>query len=216
MNLNISAVNMMNSAFTFGLASIAFAVFPFLLMMTRALITAKQNKHNFSLINSLGLAYLVHCVSCISFIVLVKMLDLLRTIYGGNYLQDKVFPLFWARGKDQIFGLSGASGSDEELASFTALYVVQTALDLAVIILPFICLVATISYSIIHLSSNNGYRSDSNIMQTTIYIFTNVVAMSVLFIIWAKIASLALFMSNSDLLSQIQQSIKSLSETSQP
>lgn len=212
MNLDVSAVNMMNSAFTFGLASVAFAILPFLFMITKTVITAKQNKHNFSLINSIGLAYLVHCISCISFITLVKMLDTLRTIYGGNYLQDKVFPLFWARGKNEIFALSGANGSNEELASFTALYVVQAALDLGIIILPFICLVATISYSIIHLSSNNGYQSDSNIMQTIIYIFTNVVAMSVLFIIWAKVASLALFMPNGDLLNQIQQSIKDLSK----
>jgi len=124
MSLGTSSVQLMATAFTFGLSALAFSYLPFLFVLVNGLIKANggHNAHSSSVISVFVISFVVHFVSCLGFMLGVKLLDLLSALYGNNYLQEKIFPIFWAKGQNAVYSLTKANGSTEEAGAYLQLF----------------------------------------------------------------------------------------------
>lgn len=131
MDLGTSSTQLIATAFTFGLSALAFAYLPFIFVLVNGLVRANggHNAHSSSILSIFIFAFAVHFLSCIFFMMGIKMLDILGALYQNNYLQDKIFPIFWARGEANVFSLANASGSIEDKGAYLQLYIVQTISD---------------------------------------------------------------------------------------
>ena len=89
------ASQLIASAFTFGTASLVFATMPFLFVLLRGIFKANSghNAHSSSILSVFAMAFSVHFVSCIGFMMLIKILDALHAVYKRNYLRNKVFEI---------------------------------------------------------------------------------------------------------------------------
>lgn len=83
------------TAFTFGTAAFVFAILPFSFVLLRGIYKANQghNSHSSSILSVFVMAFSVHFISCMAFMLSIKILDTINALYEPNYLENKVFTL---------------------------------------------------------------------------------------------------------------------------
>lgn len=205
MELGTSSAQLIATAFTFGLASMAFAYLPFLFILVNGILKANSghNAHSSSIMNVFAVAFLVHLVSCILFMLGVKLLDILGALYEENYLQNKIFSIFWARGQSSVFSLSGAGSSIADEGIYLQLYVVQTINDWLMIGGIWAVIIAAFSYAMIQTKRDT---MQFNYTSFAVWLILANIAGYFIYFLWAKIASLAMFIPNGeDLISKIYE-----------
>ena len=91
-----SASQMIASAFTFGTSALVFASLPFLFILLKGIFKANSghNTHSSSILSVFAMAFSVHFISCLGFMLAIKTLDAFYAIYEPNYLQGKIFSIF--------------------------------------------------------------------------------------------------------------------------
>ncbi|EAI7269751.1 hypothetical protein B0619_07200 [Campylobacter lari] len=209
MDLNSSPSQILITTLVFGLASLVITTLPFIYTLINGSMKARNgNTPSSSVISVFCIAFIIHTVCCVLFILGIKLLDILNAINESNYLQNKIFSIFWARGEDKIFSLVGAEGNYEEKAAYLQLFMVQTITDWFIILMPLIIFSTAFAYGTIQA------RKDTN--NTDYFSFflwlaiSNIIAFFV-FYIWAKIASLALFIPDgADLITKIYEAYDEL------
>lgn len=209
MDLGTSSTQLIATAFTFGLSALAFAYLPFIFVLVNGLVRANggHNAHSSSILSIFIFAFAVHFLSCIFFMMGIKMLDILGALYQNNYLQDKIFPIFWARGEANVFSLANASGSIEDKGAYLQLYIVQTISDWLELVGVWVVFFTACAYATIQ-TKKDVMRF--NVVNFLVWlIIANIVGYFVYFL-WAKIAILALFIPDSDLVKRIVESYKEL------
>lgn len=210
MNLANSGTHNIATAFTFGAAALVFATLPFLFMLLRGLYKANSGNqaHSNSIINVFAMAFGVHFVSCIFFMMGIKLLDVLNAIYSHNHLQDKIFKIFWTRGESEVFSLAGASGSVEDKGMFLQLYALQITTDWLLILMIWIVAITASTYGVLQ------YKKDvqnANLIDVSIWLIVSNITGILIFYLWAKIATLALFIPDGkDVVGKILELYKTL------
>lgn len=197
-----SASQLIASAFTFGTAGLVFATLPFLFVLLKGIFKANNghNAHSSSILSVFTMAFCVHFVSCIGFMLCIKILDALNAIYEANYLQDKIFGIFWARGQDEVFALAGADGSFEDKGLYLQLALVQGVCDWMFLLMYWAVFLTASAYG---LKEARKDAMQSNIMSIFVWlIIANIVGVFI-FYLWAKIASFAMFIPDGDIVSKI-------------
>ncbi|RDU61490.1 hypothetical protein [Helicobacter sp. MIT 14-3879] len=201
MDLVGSSTQLIATAFTFGLSALAFAYLPFIFTLVNGMLKANSghNSHSYSVLSVFIMAFIVHFISCVAFMLGIKMLDVLGALYEEDYLQNKIFSIFWTRGENNVFSLVNASGSMEDKGAYLQLYIVQVISDWLMIIGFWVVFFTALSYAFI--------QTKRDVMQFNLISFlvwliiANIIGYFVYFL-WAKIATLALFIPDSDLISK--------------
>lgn len=205
-DLSGSGEQLITSAYVFGTSALAFASLPFLFMVLRALMKSGENQTSSTdILGVFALAFLVHFVSCIFFMMLIKLIDSQNSIYGANYLQDKVFPLFWTDGKDAVVSASGAGDNPIAQGAYAILFAVQLIRYWSFILMPVIVILLGASYGFFQ-QKKDTFKQSGDYASTIVWIIGSITIVAFLFILWAKIASFALFIPDgSDIIDKIRE-----------
>lgn len=176
------------TAFTFGLAALAFTFLPFIFVVTNGMLKANSghNAHSNSVLSVFIVAFIVHTISCAMFIVGIELLDILAAPTKGtnSYLKDTIFKtIFW--NKISVSGSKILGGVQLQL------YVVQCVTQVLFVVAILVTFVCGFSYAFIQLKKGVGefdYTSLAvwTLISTTVALF--------IYLIWAEISSFALFM----------------------
>lgn len=176
------------TAFTFGLAALAFTFLPFIFVVSNGMlkVNSGHNAHSSSVLSVFIVAFIVHTISCVMFIVGIELLDILAAPTKGtdNYLKNTIFKtIFW----DKI----SVSGSSILGGVRLQLYVVQCVTQVLFVVAILLTFVCGFSYAFIQLKKGVGefdYTSLAvwTLISTTVALF--------IYLVWAEIATLALFM----------------------
>lgn len=204
-----SASQLIASAYTFGTAGLVFGTLPFLFILLRGIFKANSghNTHSSSILSVFAMAFCVHFVSCIGFMLLIKILDALNAVYEENYLQGKVFGIFWARGEDAVFSLAGASGGFSDKGLYLELHLVQSVCDWIFLLMYWAVFIVASAYGLREAKKDT---MQSNTMQIFVWLLISNVVGIFIFYLWAKIASLAMFIPDGDIVSKIIEGYKNL------
>lgn len=209
-SLSTTGEQLIASAFVFGCSALVFATLPFLFMVLRALMkSGENNTSSVDIIGMVAFAFLVHFASCVFFLMLIKIIDLQNLTYGANYLQDKVFPLFWTEGKDAVLAAAGAKNSSVAQGSYSILYIVQTIRYWSFVLMPIIVLFLGISYGAYQMKKDT-FKQSGDYASTLVWTIGSTVIAAFLFILWAKIASFALFIPDGDIISKINEAYQQI------
>ena len=188
------------TAFTFGMTGIAFTILPFLFVCLTGYFRAKSghNAQSISMTSTFGFAFIVHTFACVLFTLGIKCLDILSKIANeSDYFSNKIFSIFWARSESAVYSLAGASGTIEDRGAYLELFIVQTAVDWLFIFLPILSFMTGFGYAMIELKQN---RVEFNALSAISWSIGAGIISSLIYFAWAKIASIALFIPNSDIL----------------
>lgn len=204
-----SASQMIASAFTFGTSALVFASLPFLFILLKGIFKANSghNTHSSSILSVFAMAFSVHFISCLGFMLAIKTLDAFYAIYEPNYLQGKIFSIFWARSEDEVFSLAGARGEFEDKGLYLQLRLVQAVCDWIFLLIVWVVFIVACAYGLREAKKDT---MQSNVMQIFVWLLVSNVIAAFIFYLWAKIASLAMFIPNGDIITQIIQSYKNL------
>lgn len=191
MQLGGTGEQLIASAYTFGSSALGFATLPFLFMILRG--AYKANDHNTrtsSVLSVILFAFIVHTVSCISFMTTLYILDT-QGLYGQHYFTQKVMGVFWeGGGKSAVLGATGAGDTPEAAGAWVILDMVQRVRDLAILFLPLFVLALGGCYGFLQ-SKKDVYRNDH--LYTIYWTAISSIGAMFLYYMWGKIASLALF-----------------------
>lgn len=176
------------TAFTFGLAALAFTFLPFLFVVTNGMLKANSghNAHSSSVLSVFVVAFIVHTISCAMFIVGIELLDILAAPTKGtdNYLKNTIFKeIFW--NKVSVSGSAILGGVKLQL------YVVQCVTQVLFVVAILLAFICGFSYAFIQLKRDVGQFDYTSLAVWTL--ISTTVALFV-YLIWAEIASFALFM----------------------
>ena len=202
--LDVSGEKLITSAFLFGGAGVVFTTIPFLGVLIYGIVKSQQGGHNKSsdILSVVAWAFVVHAVASFLFYGLILVLDK-TNLDTPNFYTTKIFPIFWAETKAQVISLSGA-GADDILSSvaYSTLNLLQVVTKWFYMSLPIVVLVLAMFYGIV-LSSKDSYeKSYVNVMA---YSSISFVAVSLMYLFWAKISTIAIFMTNGDIVSMISK-----------
>ena len=193
---DLSGAKLINSAMIFGVCAVIFAVLPFLSTVILGIKNTSSNQSQSSM-NSIGyalLAYSVHVISCMSFMLTIKILDALN-FSEQNYLEGRVFPIFWSgASKSAVLSAAGGDSSIEASAAATILVGVYKVVAGIFLLTPLIVMIFGLSYGVF-LATKDTYREDQ--LTVLIYSVISVIVAMGAYIAWATIATYGLFMSNS-------------------
>lgn len=204
-----NASQLIASAYTFGTAGLVFATMPFLFVLLRGIFKANSghNSHSSSILSVFAMAFSVHFISCIGFMLLIKILDILNAVYEKNYLQEKVFGIFWAKGEDAVYSLAGAEGKFTDKGLYLELHLVQMICDWMFYLIYWVVFIVACAYGLREAKKD---VMQSNTMQIFVWILISNVVGIFIFYLWAKIASFAMFIPDGDIVSKIINKYKSL------
>lgn len=176
------------TAFTFGLAALAFTFLPFIFVVTNGMLKANSghNAHSSSVLSVFIVAFIVHTISCAMFIVGIELLDILAAPTKGtnDYLKTTIFKsIFW--NKISVSGDKILGGVQLQL------YVVQCVTQVLFVIAILVTFVCGFSYAFIQLKKNVG---EFDYVSLAVWTLISVTVALFIYLIWAEIASFALFM----------------------
>ncbi|EJG3290960.1 hypothetical protein M9137_001942, partial [Campylobacter coli] len=205
-----SGTQLIATAFTFGGSALVFSTLPFAFVLVNGILKAKNSNNSGSILSVFLFAFFIHFMSCSFFMLGIKLLDILNAIYEPNYIQNKVFPIFWAKSESEVFALAGAKGTIEDKGAYFQLFIVQRITYWFSIASIWIVFLTASSYGAIEARKDT---MQSNFITYFIWILiSNIIAFFVFFL-WAKIASLALFIPNGeDFLNKIYEAYKNISQ----
>lgn len=193
------------TAFTFGTTGFVFATLPFLFSLTNGLIKANSghNAHSSNIISVMSISFLIHFCSCVFFLVAIKLLDILGALgKEANYYSIKIFEIFWTRKKDEVFALSGANGNIEDEGAYLQLFLVQEIVYWTIVIMPIVVLITSLSYGLVGAKKEQIH---TNVLQIITWCAIASIIGYFVYILWASIASLALFIPDGDILKKTIQ-----------
>lgn len=193
-----AGANKIATAFTIGTSAIVFATLPFVFVCLAGYFRAKSghNAQSSSMVSTFGFAFIVHTFSCVLFTLGIKCLDILGGIAKeSDYFSNKIFSIFWARSQSTVYSLAGASGAMEDKGAYLELFVVQTAIDWVFIFLPLIAFITGFGYAMVELKQN---RVEFNALNAISWSIGAGIIGSLIYFVWAKIASIALFIPNGE------------------
>lgn len=196
----IIGAKLITAAYVFGIGAIVFAVCPFLFVVIKGILKSRDPSVSGTNVFSLALlAFIVHFVSCIGFMVVIKGLDLLNR-FEPNLIQQKIFSIFWAESKAEVLNLAQTTESIEVNAAYTTLFAVRTATDLMFLCLPILVIVVSFAYGISQ-SHKEAYRQ--NYLGTMGFTAVSFVVAWLLYLVFTFMASYALFLPEGNLLERI-------------
>lgn len=200
---NTSGVQTLASAYVFGSAGLVFALLPFLFMVLRGIMKANDhNTRHTSIFGVFAFAFVVHIVSCIFFMTSMKILNLTAPMKEKDYFTGKVFGVFWAKDKDSAFSLAGASSGAEADGAYAILYSVQLVRDFSFIVLPIFCVFLGFAYGFLQ-SKKDVYKTD--VIKSVVWSAVGACVAFILFMVWAKIANLTMFLPTGDIILFIRE-----------
>lgn len=183
---------LISGSYVFGISAIAFSLLPFLFIIIKAIIDGKKEQTSgVDVIGTFLMAFLVHTVSCISFMTTIKVMDIIGSSYSNNYLQDKVFKIFWTFDKASVFSIAGTNGTVEAEGAYIILYATQIVVQFALAFIPLIVIFLGAVYGILQ-AKKDVFRAD--ILSSSVWTILATIVAVMLYFLWAKIATVALFM----------------------
>lgn len=197
---------LITAAYVFGISALAFASLPFLFMILRALMKSSDSQaSSMDIIGIFLFSFLVHFVSCLFFMTLVKMIDSVNSIYGVNYLQSKVFPLFWTEGKQAVISAAGAGNTHIAEGAYSILFMVQIIRYWTFLITPLIIFFLGFCYGV-YQQKKDRFQQSGDYLSSMIWGIGSATIAAFLFVLWAKIASFALFIPDgADIIDKIRE-----------
>ena len=184
---------LISGAYVFGSSAIVFATIPFLFIVVKSLLDGKKDTtaSGADVLGTFFLAFFVHIVSCMSFMATVKILDIIGNSYSTNYLQDKVFKIFWSLDKATVFSVAGVgNGTVEAESAYITLYTVQTITQFLFALTPLAVLSLGAVYGFMQ-AKKDVYRAD--VLSTALWTIGASIVAVTLWFLWAKIATFAVF-----------------------
>jgi hypothetical protein len=215
----LSGIKLLSSAVMFGAAAVVFTVIPFLLVILRGIMRARdRSTGGGNFLSVVFLAFIVHVMSTVAFMGTILVLDIFsRTNSGcstsrGGFFSQQVIGIFWAEDKDEAFRMACISSSDtsnEALGAWTTLLTVKTVVNLLFVCIPIIVIAGAMAYGI-SLSTKDTYRQDY--LTVFVYCVISMTSAMILYVAWALIATQGLFLPNdyNSLLDYIGKSWKDL------
>lgn len=196
--MNLDGVQTISSAYVFGAAGLAFASLPFLFVVIRGAMKARDNTARHSGIVSIFIfAFVVHIVSCAAFMVGIKILDITSPVGVKDYFSNIVFDVFWASDKMAAFGKVGLGVSSPEAeGAWVILHGIQVVRDFGFMLLPIICVVAGMAYGN-YQSQKDTYQTD--LISSGVWTVIGGVIAYFMFGLWVLISQYALFLPNGTL-----------------
>jgi hypothetical protein len=191
------------TATVFGSAAIACTVVPFMLVLISGIIKAKRpGSTGASYISIAGFAFVVHIISCYFFMGTIYVLDVVNKMHEEHYYTQKVFGIFWKRGKSDVLQAAGGGTTPESEGAYTVLHTIQVMSEMLFAMMPIIVLISSMTYGVA-LSSKDTYKQDN--ITILVYSLVSGVIGSTVYTAWAYIASLALFIPEGDLFTFITE-----------
>ena len=198
---SITGIKLISAATVFGTAAVIFTTVPFILVLLRGVVRARDRSTGGG--NFLGvvlLAFVIHAVCTICFMGTMMVLDELNMDLSGKsekYYTDKLFKIFWAKDAMTALGIAEVTDktSNEAKGVATTLTTVTTAANLFYLAIPLIVILSSCAYGI-GLATKDTYRQDY--LTVIIYAGVSMAAAMTLYIAWAYIASEGLFLPNND------------------
>lgn len=194
--MNSTGEQLIASAYTFGAAALAFASLPFLFYVLRGLMKASEANTNAGGIFGVFLfAFAVHFVSCIMFMGAILILDMQTALNGDDarYFTNKVFPLFWTEGAENIKKMAGIK-EDNIIAngSVSILVMIQTIRTWIFLLLPIFVLFLGVAYGV-YMLKKDTYKQNGDYISLSFWTIGSSIMAFILFLLWSKIADFALF-----------------------
>ncbi|RAX56536.1 hypothetical protein CCZ01_09180 [Helicobacter monodelphidis] len=201
--ISISGAKLITAAYVFGSAALIFAICPFLFVVIKGILKAKDP--NTSAFNILGVAvsaFFVHLFSCIGFMLLIKTLDLFNKAVSSNYIQEKLFKIFWAESKADVLSIASTNESLEVNAAYTTLFAIRIFADVLFLLLPLVVILVGLGYGVFQ-AQKDVYRQS----YLGVLVFTAIsgIVTFTLYLAFAFIASFALFLPNGNLVERINE-----------
>ena len=201
--LDIEGAKLISAAYIFGMAGVGFVTLPFLAVVTRAIYKGNNASHNtksLDIVSVFGWALIIHVLASLSFMGIILILDGL-SVDVPNYYTTKIFPIFWAETKAEVFTLAGvgASGTESDVA-YTTLNFFQTMVKLLLTFLPFVVILLGCIYGFV-MASKDSYKE--SYLTVIVYMIISFILVSLLYLFWAKISTYALFVPTDDLIKYI-------------
>ncbi|MDR1285373.1 MAG: hypothetical protein LBJ88_04145 [Campylobacteraceae bacterium] len=191
---SLSGIKLLSAAMMFGGAAVVFTTVPFVLVIVRGIMKARDKSTGGG--NFLGvvlLAFIVHVVSTVAFMATILVLDVFGKMNRERFFSETVLGIFWKTDKTSAFAAAGIteSSSNEALGAWTTLYTVKTVVDLFFICIPVIVIAGAMAYGI-SLSTKDTYRQDN--LTVIVYSGISMTAAMFLYMAWAMIATQGLFL----------------------
>ena len=187
--------HLITTATVFGASALAFAIMPFAIVIIRAMAKSKDNTTSgFSIVGVILSAFFVHTVFCLMYMTVIKLLDI-TYLEEANYFSNKIFSIFWAKTKTEVFSLAGVSGSAtiDALGAYSSLKMVQTVGKLILINIPLFVIILGASYGVLQ-GAKDTYKRDY--LSIISFSAISIIVVAIMYIAWAYIASEALFLPN--------------------
>lgn len=205
---SIAGAKLITAATLFGGAAVVFSLVPFLIVVLKGMIDARNpTTAGSDVLKFATIAFGVHVVASVGFRALILILDYLNT-QNQHYIAGTIFPIFWAAAnKSSVLSLSGAGSSTEADAAYSTLYGLYVIVTNMYMLIPLLVFSFAAAYGV-GLAKKDVYRQDH--LTVISYSAMSIVVASTLFVAWAKIANEALFTTNTNLLAFIQTSWSNL------
>lgn len=197
-----AGAHLITTATVFGASALAFAIFPFGAVVLKGIIRAKENTTSgMSILGVVLTAFGVHIIFCLFFMTAIKILDI-TYLEESNFFSKKIFGIFWATGRSEVFNLAGGDGSVDTLGAYSTLFLVQTIGKLIIMNIPFLVIVLGFGYGAYQANKDN-YRQDW--LSVLVFSFISFISVFTIYIAWAYIASFALFLPSGNLVDMISK-----------
>lgn len=198
--IEISGSKLITQATVFGTLAVLFVTVPFLYVMIAGIVKINQNTSTETIVSVIIKSLGTHFIACVVIIGLILSLDILNPS-ETNYFSKKIFEIFWSgNDKSAVFGLVGGGSSNELKGAYAILHLVITIVDFMFALAPIFVFVFAISYGL-KVAKKDTYK-DSYVGMAT-WSVISIICCSFLYLIWSKIATLALFLPNQTLYERI-------------
>lgn len=204
----ITGIKLISAATVFGTAAVIFTTVPFVLVLLRGIVKAKDRSTGGG--NFLGvvlLAFMIHAVCTICFVATMYVLDSLNMNQssGAKYFTETLFQIFWSDDVSKLTSIAGQTidtSSNEAQAAYTTLLTIKTFAKLFYMSVPLIVIISAAVYGV-GLASKDTYRQDY--LTVIVYAGISMAAAMVLYMAWVQIASVGLFIPDGTLIEKITQ-----------
>ena len=190
-----AGTHLITTATLFGAAALAFAMFPFLVIMIRGGFKAKESTSSgLNILGVVALAFVVHTVFCVMFVAIIKILDI-TYLDEANFYSQKIFGIFWAEGKDAVLNLAGGGSTSDALGAYSTLFLVQTIGRNLLYNIPIVVVIVGLAYGALQ-ANKDTYRTDY--LSVLVFSIVSFICAAIIYVVWAYIASKALFLPNKE------------------
>ena len=185
--------HIITTATVFGASALAFSIMPFGIIALRGIMKSKENTSSgFNILGIILTAFLVHTLFCLMYMAIIKILDI-TYLEEANYFSNKIFRIFWASSKNEVFNLAGVGGGGtiDALGAYATLKLVQSVGKMILINIPFLVVILGASYGV-YQGAKDTYKRDY--ISIISFSAISIICVCIMYVAWAYIASEALFL----------------------